>query len=448
MFYRRHGFSGLSDHAVRGCAPGFLLLAAASLLFGVLDTQLALAGSGAFVGADEQSSAKSAVSLAARQRLEAHGRFLRHAVWGDIWRPNQAATWRPFSVGRWKRDTSGALRWVSSEPFGDTVYRFGRWTYDDKHQWIWVPGSRPSPAWVTWRKGDKVVGWAPVAPVRPADARSHIKASAKKRAVKIPRNAWVFVPHDKLLAKDLTSKIMPATWNKTLIAATQVGLPDAAKATGERRVARRDTASSRAGRSSLGGPARGRHDEHAQTDQNGGPGGEPDWYEEDGQEAEHDYAGRGGRAGGAQDSRQERWPLEEQETYSDSTSAPHDEFDSAYGHDGDGSWRTERRRWRDHHRGAPNDFRSRRGWRARARYLRNRGFDRRCGGERGVAAELDDDYRDARGGAGRRGWSSKDAEHGVEYRDRDYRYYDRHEGEGYDVEWRDRSHWRSARGEW
>ena len=95
--------------------------------------------------------------------LSPYGEWVRTPGYGTAWRPRVAVGWRPYYYGRWEWTNEGWL-WVSEEPFGWATYHYGRWAYDGGYGWIRVPGYQWAPAWVSWRYGGDVVGWAPLAP--------------------------------------------------------------------------------------------------------------------------------------------------------------------------------------------------------------------------------------------------------------------------------------------
>jgi hypothetical protein len=95
--------------------------------------------------------------------LSPYGDWVQSGTHGTVWRPRVAAGWRPYYNGRWEWTNEGWL-WVSEEPFGWATYHYGRWSYDGGSGWFWVPGYQWAPAWVSWRYGGDVVGWAPLAP--------------------------------------------------------------------------------------------------------------------------------------------------------------------------------------------------------------------------------------------------------------------------------------------
>lgn len=86
--------------------------------------------------------------------------------YGYVWQPTVAisdVTWRPYTRGRWACADRG-WTWCSDEPFGWACYHYGRWAHMRGRGWCWVPGDQWAPAWVSWRKTDKYVGWCPLPP--------------------------------------------------------------------------------------------------------------------------------------------------------------------------------------------------------------------------------------------------------------------------------------------
>jgi hypothetical protein len=98
-----------------------------------------------------------------RSTLAPYGEWRVSPRYGEVWRPRVAVGWRPYYDGSWLWTDEGWY-WDSSEPFAWAVYHYGRWVYDPAWGWVWVPGYQWAPAWVTWRYGGDVVGWAPLGP--------------------------------------------------------------------------------------------------------------------------------------------------------------------------------------------------------------------------------------------------------------------------------------------
>ncbi len=98
------------------------------------------------------------------EALEPLGDWYIHSKWGRAWKPkNVSPDWRPYQKGRWAHTARGWY-WVSDEPWAWATYHFGRWFVDALAGWTWVPGKQWAPAWVVWREGKGLVGWAPIGP--------------------------------------------------------------------------------------------------------------------------------------------------------------------------------------------------------------------------------------------------------------------------------------------
>ncbi len=98
--------------------------------------------------------------------LNPYGRWYPHARYGYVFVPSTTVVgtgWRPYTRGHWEY-TEWGWTWVSAEPFGWATGHYGRWFYDVRLGWVWVPGTRWAPAWVSWRTGGGYVGWAPMPP--------------------------------------------------------------------------------------------------------------------------------------------------------------------------------------------------------------------------------------------------------------------------------------------
>jgi len=97
--------------------------------------------------------------------LDPHGEWVRLDRYGFAFRPQAARDphWRPYTAGGWVYTDYG-WTWRSDEPFGWATYHYGRWARVPRLGWVWVPGSEWGPAWVSWRRSDDYVGWAPLPP--------------------------------------------------------------------------------------------------------------------------------------------------------------------------------------------------------------------------------------------------------------------------------------------
>jgi len=124
----------------------------------------------------EKNARTAAENAAAQARSEQSVEFFYDALdpfgdWIDVerlghcWRPEQARDprWRPYTDGGWVYTDYG-WTWRSNEPFGWATYHYGRWTRLPRLGWLWVPGTEWGPAWVSWRRSDDYIGWAPLPP--------------------------------------------------------------------------------------------------------------------------------------------------------------------------------------------------------------------------------------------------------------------------------------------
>jgi hypothetical protein len=111
--------------------------------------------------------AQDEMSVEFREPLGGHGRWINHPRWGEVWIPAaMPGDWQPYRWGHWVYTDEWGWYWVADEEWGWITYHYGRWVLDRDFGlgWIWVPGSEWSPAWVSWRQGDEVIGWAPMPP--------------------------------------------------------------------------------------------------------------------------------------------------------------------------------------------------------------------------------------------------------------------------------------------
>jgi hypothetical protein len=115
---------------------------------------------------DESRSDGPASYDAFYTKLDRYGDWIETSDYGYVFQPQtarQSRAWRPYTDGRWVYTDAG-WTWVSEEPFGWATYHYGRWTRLRNIGWVWVPGDEWAPAWVSWRKSDNYVGWAPLPP--------------------------------------------------------------------------------------------------------------------------------------------------------------------------------------------------------------------------------------------------------------------------------------------
>lgn len=98
------------------------------------------------------------------ENLEPYGDWREVGDYGWCWQPRDVGrNWRPYRDGRWLYTDAG-WTWDSDEPYSWAVYHYGRWARVDRIGWVWVPGTEWGPAWVSWRRSARHVGWAPLPP--------------------------------------------------------------------------------------------------------------------------------------------------------------------------------------------------------------------------------------------------------------------------------------------
>ncbi len=99
------------------------------------------------------------------ETLAPYGTWSQEADYGWVWEPTDGrrdSNWRPYTNdGHWTWTNHGWY-WESSTPYGWAVFHYGRWGYNSRHRWVWVPDNVWGPAWVDWRHSDDYVGWAPL----------------------------------------------------------------------------------------------------------------------------------------------------------------------------------------------------------------------------------------------------------------------------------------------
>ena len=138
---------------------------ALAVLTGAAVAVLAVAAPLAIGGA---TPAEAQIAAEFQAALNPHGAFRRHARWGVVWAPAQRPRgWQPYTHGHWVFTEEWGWYWISDreeEDWGWVTYHYGRWAFDRGMGWIWIRGDDWGPAWVNWRRGDDVVGWAPLPP--------------------------------------------------------------------------------------------------------------------------------------------------------------------------------------------------------------------------------------------------------------------------------------------
>lgn len=97
------------------------------------------------------------------QSLDGNGQWDYSADYDtNVWRPNVAAGWSPYSNGSWYYTPAG-LTWWSWDPWGWLPFHYGNWFWDvGFNSWCWSPGYVYSPAWCYYGYSGGYFGWCPV----------------------------------------------------------------------------------------------------------------------------------------------------------------------------------------------------------------------------------------------------------------------------------------------
>ena len=151
-------------------------------------------------------------------KLDSYGEWRETSDYGYVWQPREAErsrNWHPYTDGRWVYTDAG-WTWVSDEPFGWATYHYGRWTRLRGVGWVWVPGNEWAPAWVSWRKSDEYVGWAPLPPEARFDRRRGIHNWADNY-YDIGPDQYRFVATREFGNKEIQRNVVPRERNVTII---------------------------------------------------------------------------------------------------------------------------------------------------------------------------------------------------------------------------------------
>ena len=151
-------------------------------------------------------------------KLEPHGAWFETSDYGYVWQPRQAESsraWRPYTNGRWVYTDVG-WTWISEEPFGWATYHYGRWTRLHGIGWVWVPGNEWAPAWVSWRKSNDYVGWAPLPPEARFDQRTGIH-NWSDNYYDIGPDQYCFVASREFGASKVETTLLPSERNVTIV---------------------------------------------------------------------------------------------------------------------------------------------------------------------------------------------------------------------------------------
>ena len=151
-------------------------------------------------------------------KLDPYGAWLETSDYGYVWQPREAQSsrsWRPYTSGHWVYTDAG-WTWISEEPFGWATYHYGRWTRLRGVGWVWVPGNEWAGAWVSWRKSNDYVGWAPLPPEARFDQRTGIH-NWSDSYYEIGPDQYCFVASREFGAQRVGQTLLPPERNLTII---------------------------------------------------------------------------------------------------------------------------------------------------------------------------------------------------------------------------------------
>jgi hypothetical protein len=150
-------------------------------------------------------------------RLDPYGEWFETNDYGYVFQPRQAQSrsWRPYTSGHWVYTDVG-WTWVSDEPFGWAAYHYGRWTRLRDVGWVWVPGEQWAPAWVSWRKSNDYVGWAPLPPEAHFDQRTGIH-NWSDNYYDIGPDQYCFVSTKEFGSQKIERAVVPSERNITIV---------------------------------------------------------------------------------------------------------------------------------------------------------------------------------------------------------------------------------------
>lgn len=176
--------------------------------------QLLILFAAVFFAARSSAAAPVSVSVSFfHEQLSPHGRWVIAGSYGDVWIPSGVASgWEPYVEGEWVYTDYG-WTWVSDDPWGDTPYHYGTWTWADPYGWCWVPGTIWAPAWVTWAYTDDYVGWAPVPPSFILTASGYVGAP-----IVVASTRYVFVPTRQFVGVRVSTVRVAPAQNTTIFA--------------------------------------------------------------------------------------------------------------------------------------------------------------------------------------------------------------------------------------
>ncbi len=145
--------------------------------------------------------------------LSPYGYWVQYGPYGYVWIPTgMHYNWRPYTNGRWVWTDYGWM-WISNYRWGWIPFHYGRWGYDARLGWFWVPGDIWAPAWVSWRRSNLYIGWAPLPPDIPYIPGTGVVFRGRS----IPSRFWIFIQVRYFVQYNIYSYVLPYERNSTII---------------------------------------------------------------------------------------------------------------------------------------------------------------------------------------------------------------------------------------
>jgi hypothetical protein len=143
-----------------------------------------------------------------------------------IWRPSVAISvdWNPYTFGHWEFTRFGWV-WVSDYDWGWGPYHYGRWWFSNNWGWVWSPGHRWAPSWVSWCHTRDHIGWHPISPRTNWRSKNGVivtePRTPKQRGI---TNKWTFVSKTDFQKKITKSNIVDLKANKNILASAKMNI--------------------------------------------------------------------------------------------------------------------------------------------------------------------------------------------------------------------------------
>jgi hypothetical protein len=161
--------------------------------------------------------------------LSPYGTWVSLEGYGWCWQPRTVVVshgWRPYcDSGHWVYSDVGWY-WQSDYSWGWAPFHYGRWYQHPRCGWVWTPDRVWGPAWVTWRTGGDVCGWAPLPPRAEFDVRLGWRFNGVSVGANfdfgLGFNAFAFVGFGDFCGHDLRSRCLPPARVTTIYRQTTI----------------------------------------------------------------------------------------------------------------------------------------------------------------------------------------------------------------------------------